>query len=110
MTLAEWLQARTPTPPATLLARLDALVARLDAASGPDVADVLIGASERLLAELLREGGSTRDSALDLLAADALMTYAFEAAADDIARLDERAAQTMARIASIAGSATASPP
>jgi hypothetical protein len=48
---------------------------------------------------LLASGSTSRATALDLLAVDALVTYAFQAGADDPARLEERAARAMARIA-----------
>lgn len=99
MTIAEWLAARTPQPPRALAARIgvvmgDALL--LDAAQAPDA---FAAAGERLTAELLRRGSTTRESALDLLTADALVTYAFEAAAEAPGDIVERAADAMRRIA-----------
>jgi hypothetical protein len=44
----------------------------------------------------------TLERTLDLLAVDALMTYAFEAAADDAAGLEERTKTALARIADLA--------
>lgn len=66
------------------------------------IPDLLLAASDRLVADLLRPEGSTRDSALDLLAADALMTYAMEAAAGEMQTLEQRAAAAMSRISAIA--------
>jgi len=54
------------------------------------------------MADMLRVGCLTRDSALDLLAVDALVTYAVEAAADDPDRLDARTEAALARIAELA--------
>ncbi len=48
---------------------------------------------------------STRDSALDLLAADALVTYAFEAASESPLELAQRATDAMVRMA-VLGAAT----
>jgi len=58
-------------------------------------------AAEELLASLLVTHDTGRESALDLLAADALVTYAFEYAAATPEELDERAASAMQRIVEI---------
>ena len=105
MTVREWVRARKPRPPAALLARLDAVVG--DALNGPAdaAADVLLAAGERLAAALLGGERTSRESALDLLTADALVTYAFEAAGANPDRIDGLAGHAMARIASLAGPA-----
>ena len=102
MTLREWLDARHPAPPPVLAVRLHALLGERATASASEASDACLAAGEALLARLLREGCVARDTALDLLAADALVTYAFEAAAADPATLQERAERAMGRIASIA--------
>jgi hypothetical protein len=73
-----WLDARRPLPPAALRERLRAAVR--------DTSDGLAAQLSRLGRELLdgvvaRPGGG-RELALDLLAADAFATYAFEAEAE----------------------------
>jgi len=73
-------------------------------------ADACLQSAERLAVELLRGPSTTRDSALDLLAADALVTYAFEAAAESPADLAPRAAEAMRRIASLGASPSSSFP
>ncbi len=101
MTLAEWLDAREPAPPHELSARLrDALRDAMDddARLAPDVC---IDAAEELLRDVLARGCTTRDSALSLLTADALLTYAFEAGADSPDTLDARADGAIRRIASV---------
>jgi hypothetical protein len=98
--VADWIHARSPAPPPQLLARIDALV-DVDAASA-SVADALLDATERAMRDLLRQGCLTRDSALELLAIDALVTYAFEAAADDPDTLDARTQAALARISALA--------
>ena len=101
MTLAAWLDERRPTPPAALRARIDsALGGNLHADVG-DVADTLLAAGERLVASLLDDDATSRGSAIDLLAADALVTYSFEAASERPADLSARAAAAMARIAAL---------
>lgn len=102
MILAQWLDLRQPVPPPALRARIDsALGPDLRAESG-DPCETLLSAGERLVRQLLAGAATSRDSALDLLAADALVTYAFEAASERPAELRQRAAAAMARIATLA--------
>ena len=64
--------------------------------------DAFIEASGALLRRVLEGGTLARANALDLLAADACVTWAFEAAADDpgaIANHAERATRGIAAIA-----------
>ena len=77
-TVGAWLAGREPAPP-------------------PALAE----------ARLLREAATTRESALDLLAADALVTYAFEAAADEPDTLPARVERATARIARLPAAAAA---
>ncbi len=107
MTVGEWLRSRSPQPPAALAARLDAVLAESLADSAHRVPDVFLAASERLVAELLRIDCTSRDSALDLLTADALMTYAFEAAGSDVSTIGARATAAMTRIAALGDAETA---
>jgi hypothetical protein len=99
MTIGEWLATRTPPPPAPLAERI--LAALGSAANDPAslAADRCVDAAERVVATLLHEGRTGRESAADLLAADALVTYAFEAASDDPVRLMERGRSAMTRLA-----------
>lgn len=105
MTVHEWLRSRAPRPPEALSARLDAVLTDSLGEPSDRVPDLFLTASEQLVAELLRSDCTSRDSALDLLAADALMTYAFEAAGADIATVGDRASEAMTRIAALADSA-----
>lgn len=102
MTLRDWLHTRQPHPPAALRARLETVLA--DALGEPEerAADVCLAAGERLAAGLLRGDCTTRASALDLLTADALVTYAFEAASAKPDEITVLANAAMARIASLA--------
>lgn len=69
-----WLAQRLADVPP----RLAAAVRELTQGGGADaLADAALAAFERVAS-----GGARRAGALDLLAADALLTYAFEAAAD----------------------------
>lgn len=105
-TAVEWLLARDPAPPASLAARLRSILGEVGDGAEPS-AEVYLRAGERLLAELLRDGCADRESALDLLAADALVTYAFEAASREPELLDARAQRAMTRIAALAGDGAA---
>lgn len=108
MTIGEWLDTRTPAPP-------DALAARLRAALGSEVErdarelpDRALDAALALLGALMARECTERDQALDLLAADALVTYAFEAASDAPERIAAQAERAMERIGALAERATTS--
>ncbi|HEX6536901.1 MAG TPA: hypothetical protein VF041_20115 [Gemmatimonadaceae bacterium] len=102
MTIGGWLATRTPPPPPLLAARLEEALAP---ALGRDVAhveDASLAAAEAILHQLLSTPDAGRDRALDLLAADALVTYAFEAASDEPDAIAARADGAMARLARLA--------
>ncbi len=94
VTLRSWLAARKPQPPERLTERLSEIVGD-DAMEGATSCDVLLASG----IATLRSALSDRDGALDLLAADALITYAMEAAAEDCATMDETAAGAIQRVA-----------
>jgi hypothetical protein len=104
-TLEGWLAARGEAAPASLRPRLFAAVAAVQPPDAGSLADRSCRAGETLLAKLLVEGCASRSAAPDLLSADALVTYAFEAAAEDegesAASIERRAAAAMARIAAL---------
>jgi hypothetical protein len=102
-----WLESRGPAPPAHLAARIRALTDRATSAPDAAIADRLLDAAEVAMRALLPDGCLTRESALELLAVDALVTYAFEAAADDPDALERRAADALARIAALGGASHA---
>ena len=104
MILAVWLDARRPIPPAALRQRIDAAHGLDLHADAEDAAETLLAAGERLVRSLLVEEATSRESAIDLLAADALVTYAFEAASERPIDLSTRAAVAMARIAALGDS------
>jgi hypothetical protein len=101
VTVGEWLVARTPRPPRALAARLDVVLGGALAHDRSEACELLIVAAETLATELLANGSTTRDSALDLLTADALVTYAFEAAAEQPDDLVSRAHDAMRRMAAL---------
>ena len=102
MILARWLDARRPAPPSALRARIDAALGDDLCRADTDAAEACLAAGERVVRTLLTENATSRESALDLLAADALVTYAFEAATERPDSLIPRAAAAMVRIAALA--------
>ncbi len=84
-----WLDTRRPAPPAALRAHIDRAVTGAAAPLPAHLADLGRALLGRVASRL--QGG--RELALDLLAADAFITYAFEAQAEEdvggVARLAE---------------------
>ncbi len=103
--VGSWLAGLQPPPPPALAIRLAELLAPFLQQPATRVPDVCLEAGQQLLAQLLASGSTSRGTALDLLAVDALVTYAFEAAADDPEALEARAAGAMACIAALPGAA-----
>jgi hypothetical protein len=89
--LRAWLASRTPPAPALLAARLEGFVRTAPAERLQGTETDALGALGLLALQASLARGETGDEvALDLLAADAFVTYAFEAAAeegDDVGRL-----------------------
>jgi len=84
-----WLDTRRPAPPAALRERLERAVTDAPLALPAHLAEL----GRELLARVASRPGGGRELALDLLAADAFVTYAFEAQTEegvaDLARLAE---------------------
>lgn len=102
MTVGEWLSARTPAPPALLAERLRVLLGTRIGDRSSSAYDAVLSTAETLLSELMAIDCAGRDRALDLLAVDAMVTYAFEAAAESPDTLSARAAAAMTAIAKLA--------
>lgn len=102
-TVGDWIARIEPAPPAALHRRLCELVAVDASRPVAEVPEACLDAGERLLDALLASGSTSRATALDLLAVDALVTYAFQAAADEPSRLEARAARAMSTIAELPG-------
>ena len=82
-----------------------ALEARVAAALAlPSTQDGLLAAGDAGAADSDQPAGGVVEHALDLLAVDSLITYAFQAAADEPALMDARTARALARIAALPGS------
>jgi porphobilinogen deaminase len=90
-------------PPPALARSIEDAIAALGRGESLATAspDTLLAAAERVFRETLKAGCNSRASAVALLAVDALVTYAFERASDDPARIEERAAQAMASLAAL---------
>ena len=102
MTLRAWLQSRAPAPPDAMFARVvDALGTRAEE-DASRASGLCLDAATELLEQLLAQDPLGRDRATDLLAVDALVTYAFEAAAGDSDQLDARATSAMVRLGAMA--------
>jgi hypothetical protein len=102
VSLQSWLDARLPEAPAALRGRIADLVAEHPEWETMPRQHALLAASEILMKDVLAAAPKDRDAALDLLAGDACVTYAFEAAADAPAELGALADQAMQRIAKLA--------
>lgn len=105
MTIGDWLDARQPAPPPALGAELRRALGPALGGDASGVREASLAAAESLLADALAAGCRDREQAIVLLAADALVTYAFEAAADDPEALGERAAAAVRRLAGLAAAA-----
>ena len=92
--MSDWLVSRNPAPPIELSDRLKEVVSDSSA-----TADDLPYALLRKGLEILSHVGEDRAAAPDLLAADALITYAMEAAAES-GNVDDAALHAMREISS----------
>lgn len=102
MTVRDWLAHREPSPPRALRERVEALALAVPEQPG-DPASTLVDAAQAALARLPRDGAADRATALDLLAVDALVTYAFEYAATAPDSIPALSARAMARLSSAIG-------
>ncbi len=106
--LVAWLGRRAEPAPASLVPRMAGAVRSVPASAGDSLVELSCHAGERLLTLLLEHDCGPRSAAPDLLAADALVTYAFEIAGEDPSRrardIDDSAAGAMARIAALGSS------
>jgi len=103
--LVAWLDQRAEPAPASLHARIVEAVCATASEDDDSHVEHSLRAGERLLSQLLDHGCGQRSDASDLLAADALVTYAFEAASEEPSHtprsIEERAAEAMRRIATL---------
>ena len=102
MTVGGWLSTREPAPPRRLAARIELAIRAEAARPTAEASESLLEACESLLRHVVERPAAGRESALDLLAADALATYAFEAAAVVPESLEASARDAMRRIGALA--------
>ena len=96
MTVREWIAGHTPPPPTSLADRILGMLGDDAESDAVETAEICLAAAARALDSLLAEGRFARDSALELLAIDALTTYAYEHASlsrEGIQRLETFAAR-----------------
>ncbi len=93
--MSDWLASRTPRPPEALSDRIDQLIG--DASCGIEALPMMLITKAKAT---LSGVGTDRSAAIDLLAADALITYAMEAAAEQDC-VDSVAKDAMHEIASV---------
>jgi len=103
---AEWIARARPEAPERLIARVREVLEANPKVKELGVAEALLDAADALLVLVLRDGGEparehARERALDLLAADACVTWAFEVAADNPDTLVERARTMMHRLVQV---------
>lgn len=101
MTIGEWLRAREPRPPVELMAALEGALGPALNEDAANATATFLAAAERMLRTLVASGETGRPIAADLLAIDALTTYAVEAATETLDSLPDFAADAMARFANI---------
>jgi hypothetical protein len=78
VTVRDWVDSRTPPPPAVLLNGVSAALGSDVDADVERTAEVCLLAAERALRAIIQARRFGRDGALDLLVVDALTTYAYE--------------------------------
>jgi hypothetical protein len=98
--LTDWLRQREPEPPPVLARRIAEFAAPFDAQER-DAADGCLAAATSALGRVLGAQAGSRDSAVDLLAVDALVTYAFEAAAASPDRIPPLGREAMLGLSSL---------
>jgi hypothetical protein len=84
--VADWLRARDPAPPRALAERLEQMLAAFPDAGVTEAATVsalMATLGVATLGALASRDARSVDVALDLLAADAFVTFAFEAAVEE---------------------------
>ena len=94
--LLAWLAARRPVPPDALRASIEAVVSDAELSPLDPLPDQLALLGRQMLGRVAGRPGGGRELAVELLAADAFITYAFEAQAEldaaGLAALAERIA------------------
>jgi hypothetical protein len=101
-TIAEWLRERAPAAPAELSTRVVEVLGARAEADASRAPSLCLDAASEVLQTLVAKPDAGREAALDLLSADALVTYAFEAGSTTPGWIAEQAPAAMARFAEVA--------
>ena len=96
-TVGAWLASRKPPPPSLLRSRRTEAVGEALSREIGETERVCLEAAERVLERLVDDNAATRQAAVDLLAADALVTYALERAAEHPEDFEEHASGAIER-------------
>jgi hypothetical protein len=102
MTIVQWLRQRAPAAPAELLGNVERALGARGEGDASDAAEACLEAADALLQTLVAHPSAGREAALDLLSADALVTYAFEAGAERPGWIATHAPAAMGRFADAA--------
>jgi len=102
--LNEWLASRTPPPPPRLRARLDEVMEAIAANPSDPMPRALVESASAILRDTVARSSNDRNAAaaLELLAADALITYAVEAATEDCERFVVLTDEMIRRLSAVA--------
>jgi hypothetical protein len=107
VTVRDWLDSRTPPPPAVLDDGVRAALGDDVAADVQRTTEVCLRAAERALRAIVETRRFDRRGALDLLVVDALTTYAYEYAstrsASDVGSAAEEGMRHLGEIAAAYG-------
>jgi len=99
----DWILANAPDIPPELVSRVRLVLERNTGWEELALPEALLLAGDELLASVLRAGnGEARAGAMDLLSADACVTWAFEIASGEPGTLSARAESAIQRIAEVA--------
>jgi hypothetical protein len=101
MDARSWLASRGTAPPEKLASRIEAELANQSDASGMSLSETFTAAATNILRNLVARGVTERAIAIDLLAADALITYALEAAAGECGDFTKRADEIIVQLSEV---------
>ena len=106
MTVGDWLAQRTPVVPEALRQRVAFQLGDQRSAPAARASEACAAAGVRAVESLISTECAQRQHAIDLLAADALVTYAIESAAEHSSDFAAEMDRLVARVAAVAGSAS----
>ena len=103
MNVLDWVAERMPTAPPALRERVLFRLGESGNAPRADAAERCAAAGVQLVDSLISTDCSARQHAIDLLAADALVTYAIESAAEASPDFAAEMDALVVRVAAVAG-------